>query len=145
MNAIKINLNKEKDFSNLKQLIREDFDIRLVFSDLVEERLYKSQRLYDVYNDEQYIGFCALVKYDKGAFAIDLGIAKEYRGRGYSKDIFTYVLSDIKHIGGTIYCETEKLNIPAKKTIESFGFKRYQTKKDMVKYYLDNQQSGKTK
>lgn len=145
MEEITIVLNKEKDFSNLESLIKNDFDIRMVFSDLVEERLYHAQRLYDVYHQDEYIGFCALIKYEKATFALDLGISEKHRGKGYSNEIFKYVLGDIKHINNRIYCETQKVNTPANKLIQNHGFKKYQSLKGMNKYYLDPPDFSRTK
>lgn len=145
MKNIQIVLNKDKDISNLQHLVNSDYEIKKIFMNLVHDRLYNSQRLYDIYYNESYIGFCAVIKDKKSTFAIDLGIASEHRGKGYSNLVFEHVLNDIKHINGQIVSETLKSNIPGNKMLMNHGFKRYESKKGINKYVLVTPTFNKTK
>ena len=111
--------NNQKDLNTIMHMMFNEPGIKDIFSGK-KTRLLFSPLTYIIEVDSKDIGFFNLVDEQvEGIFFVDLGIIKEYRGKGIAKEVLSTIPS-IK-CSNFIVSEVKKDNIPANKVSSQIG------------------------
>lgn len=126
-------LPKREYASHIRWLTINDFNLfnrhlaicnqKIMTIDTWNEMFKEGTMYFLLYVKDSPIGRGGVEKYSDNAWeAADIRVAKDYRNRGYGKEIL-YFLSEyiLKHVK-TATCRTEEDNFPMKRVIASMGY-----------------------
>lgn len=133
-----------KSMETIRHAKYNDIDqIYLIEIDAFDKDAYsKESMLTQIKNDDFYvmerenkiIGYITILKRknSRSVRLYNFTIHKDYRGKGYSHILITYILT--LYIAYNIYLEVRKDNIQAIKLYEKYGFEKT---KEIPNYYYD--------
>lgn len=138
---------KYEDLESYKNLIDECFDGS---NDINEYKKYNENSTYEIIvakEDNKIIGSITFYKINLFTFSFqpaleifNVGVLKEYRGKGIAKIIFEYIINYAKENEyKTIFLTCLDTAYPAHKLYESIGFK----KMNSVKYSYNVEKNNK--
>lgn len=132
---ISIRSYRSDDYMNLLNLYNDD-EIKDTFNGFRADRLIASEYIFMIDLNKKNIGFILLVFKNKNELNIDMGILKEYRNKGYGKEVMKQLKIIINaNVDKDIIAEVKKDNINANKTIVNGGFELSKTENDNVNIY----------
>lgn len=117
-----VRLIEEKDYEDVLCLIKESFnhgDIESLKS------VAKSDNYVVLVNEAggKVVGFVSLLVVDELAEIIEVAVGKEYRGKGFAKELLNESVSVAKRMGKSgLHLEVRETNISARGLYKTFGF-----------------------
>lgn len=137
---IKLKKLNPEEVTKVIDLIYKDEDLRDTFA---EEKIFRTRLLYAGYvaliqKDNKNIGFVMVVNNTKtNKNEVDMGILKEYRSKGYGKEVLS-LLKDIIILNDVeVEIQTKQKNIAAINSIIKNGF--ILVREDKEHYYYSIQ------
>jgi ribosomal protein S18 acetylase RimI-like enzyme len=108
------------------EVFKNDTRIPLTLEDMYydeEQDYYFDKGAVLVKKDGRYIGYGQIIIIDSTPTIVNVGILKEYRGKGYGKALMHYLLKVLKENAYSgVYLKVSESNLPALTLYKSLGF-----------------------